>query len=163
MAGHSKWKNIQHRKGTQDARRGKVFTKIAKEITVAAKLGGGDPDANARLRAAMSKARANSMPKDNIDRAIKKGTGDIEAADFVEKVYEGYGPGGAAVIVECLTDNINRTVADVRHAFNKFGGNLGTEGSVGWMFHRKGTIVYSRDKIKDFDTLFEQAPRSWRR
>ncbi|MFY7928186.1 MAG: YebC/PmpR family DNA-binding transcriptional regulator, partial [Oligoflexus sp.] len=131
MAGHSKWKNIQHRKGAQDAKRGKIFTKIAKEISVAAKLGGGDPEANARLRAAIVTARASSMPKDNIDRAIKRGTGDLEAADFVEKVYEGYGPGGVAVIVECLTDNVNRTVADIRHAFTKFGGNLGTEGSVG--------------------------------
>ena len=157
MAGHSKWKNIQHRKGAQDAKRGKIFTKIAKEISVAAKLGGGDPEANARLRAAIVKARASSMPKDNIDRAIKRGTGDLEAADFVEKVYEGYGPGGVAVIVECLTDNVNRTVADIRHAFTKFGGNLGTEGSVGWMFHKRGTIVYSRVKVRDFDKLFEQA------
>ena len=160
MAGHSKWKNIQHRKGAQDAKRGKIFTKIAKEISVAAKLGGGDPEANARLRAAIVKARASSMPKDNIDRAIKRGTGDLEAADFVEKVYEGYGPGGVAVIVECLTDNVNRTVADIRHAFTKFGGNLGTEGSVGWMFHKRGTIVYSRVKVRDFDKLFEQALES---
>ncbi len=157
MAGHSKWKNIQHRKGAQDAKRGKVFTKIAKEITVAAKLGGPDPESNARLRAAISKGRANSMPKDNIDRAIKKGAGESEGADFSERVYEGYGPGGAAVIVECLTDNINRTVADVRHAFTKFGGNLGTEGSVSWMFHKKGTLVYSREKITDFDLIFEKA------
>ena len=160
MAGHSKWKNIQHRKGAQDAKRGKIFTKIAKEISVAAKLGGGDPEANARLRAAIVKARASSMPKDNIDRAIKRGTGDLEAADFIEKVYEGYGPGGVAVIVECLTDNVNRTVADIRHAFTKFGGNLGTEGSVGWMFHIRGTVVYSRSKVRDFDKLFELALES---
>ncbi len=157
MAGHSKWKNIQHRKGAQDAKRGKIFTKLAKEITVAARLGGGDLESNARLRTAVVKARANSMPRDNIERAIKKGTGELEAEQYVEKVYEGYGPGGVAVMVECLTDNINRTVADVRHAFAKFGGNLGTEGSVGYMFHKKGTIVYQRSKIKDFDRLFETA------
>ncbi len=157
MAGHSKWKNIQHRKGAQDAKRGKIFTKLAKEITVAARLGGGDLESNARLRTAVVKARANSMPRDNIERAIKKGTGELEAEQYVEKVYEGYGPGGVAVMVECLTDNINRTVADVRHAFTKFGGNLGTEGSVGYMFHKKGTIVYQRSKIKDFDRLFETA------
>jgi YebC/PmpR family DNA-binding regulatory protein len=157
MAGHSKWKNIQHRKGAQDAKRGKIFTKLAKEITVAARLGGGDLESNARLRTAVVKARSNSMPRDNIERAIKKGTGELEAEQYVEKVYEGYGPAGVAVMVECLTDNINRTVADVRHAFTKFGGNLGTEGSVGYMFHKKGTIVYQRGKIKDFDKLFEAA------
>lgn len=157
MAGHSKWKNIQHRKGAQDAKRGKIFTKLAKEITVAARLGGGDLDSNARLRTAVLKARANSMPRDNIERAIKKGTGELEAEQYVEKVYEGYGPGGVAVLVECLTDNINRTVADVRHAFTKFGGNLGTEGSVGYMFHKKGTLVYQRSKVKDFDKVFEAA------
>jgi YebC/PmpR family DNA-binding regulatory protein len=157
MAGHSKWKNIQHRKGAQDAKRGKIFTKLAKEITVAARLGGGDLDSNARLRTAVLKARANSMPRDNIERAMKKGTGELEAEQYVEKVYEGYGPGGVAVMVECLTDNINRTVADVRHAFTKFGGNLGTEGSVAYMFHKKGMIVYQRNKIKDFDKLFETA------
>jgi YebC/PmpR family DNA-binding regulatory protein len=157
MAGHSKWKNIQHRKGAQDAKRGKIFTKLAKEITVAARLGGGDLESNARLRTAVVKARSQSMPRDNIERAIKKGTGELEAEQYVEKVYEGYGPGGVAVMVECLTDNINRTVADVRHAFTKFGGNLGTEGSVGYMFHKKGTIVYQRGKIKDFDKLFEAA------
>jgi YebC/PmpR family DNA-binding regulatory protein len=157
MAGHSKWKNIQHRKGAQDAKRGKIFTKLAKEITVAARLGGGDLDSNARLRTVVLKARANSMPRDNIERAIKKGTGELEAEQYVEKVYEGYGPGGVAVMVECLTDNINRTVADVRHAFTKFGGNLGTEGSVAYMFHKKGMIVYQRSKIKDFDKLFETA------
>jgi YebC/PmpR family DNA-binding regulatory protein len=157
MAGHSKWKNIQHRKGAQDAKRGKIFTKLAKEITVAARLGGGDLESNARLRTAVVKARSNSMPRDNIERAIKKGTGELEAEQYVEKVYEGYGPGGVAVMVECLTDNINRTVADVRHAFTKFAGNLGTEGSVAYMFHKKGTIVYQRGKIKDFDRLFEVA------
>jgi YebC/PmpR family DNA-binding regulatory protein len=157
MAGHSKWKNIQHRKGAQDAKRGKIFTKLAKEITVAARLGGGDLESNARLRTAAVKARSQSMPRDNIERAIRKGTGELEAEQYVEKVYEGYGPAGVAVMVKCLTDNINRTVADVRHAFTKFGGNLGTEGSVGYMFHKKGTIVYQRSKIKDFDKLFEAA------
>ncbi|HET9236040.1 MAG TPA: YebC/PmpR family DNA-binding transcriptional regulator [Oligoflexus sp.] len=157
MAGHSKWKNIQHRKGAQDAKRGKIFTKLAKEITVAARLGGGDLESNARLRTVVVKARSNSMPRDNIERAIKKGTGELEAEQYVEKVYEGYGPGGVAVMVECLTDNINRTVADVRHAFTKFGGNLGTEGSVAYQFHKKGTIVYQRGKVKDFDRLFEVA------
>ena len=157
MAGHSKWKNIQHRKGAQDAKRGKIFTKYAKEITVAAKLGGSDPDGNPRLRAAMIKARANSMPKDNIERAIKKGTGDSDGADFLEKSYEGYGPGGVAILVECLTDNVNRTVADIRHAFSRFGGNLGTDGSVSWMFQNQGTLIYQKDKIENFDLFFEIA------
>ncbi len=157
MAGHSKWKNIQHRKGAQDAKRGKLFTKIAKEITVAAKLGGDDIDGNPRLRLAVNKARANSMPKDNIERAIKKGVGGMDGDDYSEKTYEGYGPGGVAVMVECLTDNINRTVADIRHAFARFGGNLGTDGSVAWMFHQKGQIVYQKAKSVDFDKLFELA------
>lgn len=157
MAGHSKWKNIQHRKGAQDAKRGKMFTKMAKEITVAAKLGGGDPDANPRLRAAITKARSNSMPKDNIDRAVKKGTGESDGAEYQEKTYEGYGPGGVAILVECLTDNINRTVADVRHAFSRSGGNLGTDGSVSWMFHKKGQLIYKRQSIQDYDQFFEVA------
>lgn len=157
MAGHSKWKNIQHRKGAQDAKRGKIFTKIAKEITVAAKLGGEDLASNPRLRLAVSKARAASMPKDNIERAVKKGTGSDASQEFAEKTYEGYGPGGVAVLVDCLTDNVNRTVADIRHAFTRFGGNLGTEGSVSWMFHKKGNIVYQRQNIKDPDRLFEVA------
>lgn len=157
MAGHSKWKNIQHRKGAQDAKRGKIFTKIAKEITVAAKLGGDDPDANPRLRAAILKAKGSSMPKDNIDRAVKRGAGNTDGADYLEKVYEGYGPSGTALIVECLTDNVNRTVADVRHCFTRFGGNLGTDGSVSWMFKTKGTIVYEKALVKNFDQLFELA------
>ncbi|SMF71191.1 YebC/PmpR family DNA-binding transcriptional regulator [Pseudobacteriovorax antillogorgiicola] len=157
MAGHSKWANIKHRKGAQDAKRGKLFTKIAKEITVAAKLGGDDPDGNPRLRAAMTKARGVSMPKDNIDRAIKRGVGGQDTADYTEKTYEGYGPAGVAVMVECLTDNINRTVSEVRHAFSRSGGNLGTDGSVNWMFHRKGTIVYAKDKIESFEAFFEAA------
>lgn len=157
MAGHSKWKNIQHRKGAQDAKKGKVFTKIAMEITVAAKLGGADLSTNARLRQALVKARYANMPKDNVDRAIKKGTGGLEGVVYQEKVYEGYGPGGVAFVVECLTDNVNRTVGDVRPAFNRVGGNLGTEGSVGWMFHKKGVIAVSRAKVKDPDRLYEVA------
>ena len=157
MAGHSKWKNIQHRKGAQDARRGQMFTKLAKEIYVAARIGGDDQEGNARLRAAVLKAKSVSMPRDNIERAIKKGVGGGDGADYVEKVYEGYGPGGVAVIVECLTDNINRTVAEVRFAFTRAGGNLGQDGSVNWMFKKKGTIVYQKHKITNFDLLFETA------
>ena len=157
MAGHSKWANIRHRKGAQDAKRGKIFTKIAKEITVAAKMGGADPDGNPRLRTAIVKARGVSMPKDNIERAIKKGVGGLDGVDYTEKSYEGYGPAGVAVMVECLTDNINRTVSEVRFAFNKSGGNMGTDGSVSWMFHKKGTIVYEKSKVTDYDALFETA------
>lgn len=157
MAGHSKWKNIQHRKGAQDAKRGKIFTKIATEITVAARLGGGEADANPRLRLALTKARSANMPKDNIERAIKKGTGENDGANYVEKTYEGYGPGGVAVVVECLTDNVNRTVGDVRHAFTKCGGKLGTDGSVSWMFHKKGLVIYDKTKVEDFETLFDLA------
>lgn len=157
MSGHSKWKNIQHRKGAQDAKRGKIFTKIAKEITVAAKIGGADPNSNPRLRLALGKARAVNMPRDNIDRAIKKGVGDTEGIIYTEKTYEGYGPGGIALIVECLTDNINRTVSEVRHAFTRAGGNLGTDGSVSYMFNKKGIIVYEKESVKSFDELFELA------
>lgn len=157
MAGHSKWANIRHRKAGQDAARGKLFTKLAKEITVAAKLGGDDLDSNARLRAAVTKARSQSMPRDNIERAIKKGVGGEIGDNWSEKVYEGYGPGGVAVVVECLTDNVNRTVSEVRHAFSRAGGNLGTEGSVSYMFHKKGQIVYNRTDVKNFDALFELA------
>src|SRR5690606_16330474 len=128
MAGHSKWANIQHRKGKQDAIRGRIFTKLVREISVAARTGGGDPAGNPRLRLAVDKAFAASMPKDNIDRAIKKATGELEGVSYEELRYEGYAPGGVAVIVECMTDNRNRTVSDVRHAFTKFGGNLGTDG-----------------------------------
>ena len=156
MAGHSKWKNIQHRKGAQDAKRGKTFTKIAVEITVATRGSGPDPETNPRLRSALLKARSANMPKDNIQRAIKKGSGESDGVNYSEKLYEGYGPGGVAVIVECLTDNVNRTVSEVRHAFSRSGGNLGTDGSVAWMFHRKGMIVYSKDSV-EFDRLFELA------
>lgn len=142
MAGHSKWANIQHRKGAQDKKRGKLFTKLIREVTVAAGLGGGDINANPRLRLAVDKAKAQSMPKDNIERAIKRGTGELGAADYQELRYEGYGPGGTAVIVDCLTDNRNRTVADVRHAFSKFGGNLGADGSVSYLFNHVGQLLY---------------------
>ena len=141
MAGHSKWANIQHRKGRQDAKRGKIFTKLIKEITVAAKMGGGDPAMNPRLRLAIDKAKAESMPKDNIESAVKRGSGQLEGVNYEEARYEGYGIGGAAVIVECLTDNKTRTVADVRHAFNKYGGNLGTDGCVAFQFKHCGQIV----------------------
>jgi YebC/PmpR family DNA-binding regulatory protein len=157
MAGHSKWKNIQHRKNAQDAKKGKIFTKIATEITVAVKLGGGDLDGNPRLRAALLKSRSVNMPQDNVDRAIKKGLGDMDGTNYSEKTYEGYGAGGVAFVVECLTDNINRTVGDVRHCFTKFGGNLGTEGSVSWQFHKKGLMVFDKAKLQDPEMLIEQA------
>ncbi|PLX88124.1 MAG: YebC/PmpR family DNA-binding transcriptional regulator [Desulfuromonas sp.] len=155
MAGHSKWANIKHRKGAQDAKRGKIFTKLIKEITVAARIGGGDFETNPRLRLAVDKAKQANMPKDNIDRGIKKGTGDLDGVTYEEGTFEGYGPGGVAVIVEFLTDNRTRTVADVRHAFNKYGGSLGVSGSVAFMFDRKGQIIFSEDL--DFDTIFEAA------
>ncbi|WP_163970115.1 YebC/PmpR family DNA-binding transcriptional regulator [Oceanobacillus halotolerans] len=141
MAGHSKWNNIKRRKNAQDAKKGKIFMRHAKEIYMAAKQGGGDPDTNAALRLAIDKAKADNMPNDNIDRAIKKATGTIDGASFEELTYEGYGPGGVAVIVQVLTDNKNRTAAEVRHAFKKNGGNLGENGSVSFMFDRKGYIV----------------------
>ncbi|HEY5655471.1 MAG TPA: YebC/PmpR family DNA-binding transcriptional regulator [Woeseiaceae bacterium] len=142
MAGHSKWANIQHRKGAQDKKRGKLFTKLIREITVAAKMGGGEIASNPRLRLAVDKAKAQSMPKDNIDRAIKRGSGEMDGAEFHEIRYEGYGPGGTAVMVDCMTDNRNRTVAEVRHAFSKFGGNLGADGSVGYLFNHVGLLFY---------------------
>ena len=153
MAGHSKWANIRFRKGAQDAKRGKIFTKLICDITVAARSGGGDPGSNPRLRTAIDKAKAQSMPKDNIDRAIKRGTGDADGAAYEEVRYEGYGPGGAAVMVDCLTDNRNRTVADVRHAFTKFGGNLGADGSVAYLFEKTGFLSYppgvDEDKVME--------------
>ena len=155
MAGHSKWANIKHRKGAQDAKRGKVFTKLIKEISVAAKIGGGDLDANPRLRQAVDKAKGQNMPKDNIDRAIKKGTGDLDGVTYEEGTFEGYGPGGAAVIVEFMTDNRTRTVADVRFIFNKHNGSLGVTGSVAFLFERKGQILF--DSAQDFDNIFEIA------
>jgi len=153
MAGHSKWANIQHRKGRQDAKRGKIFTKLIKEITVAAKMGGGDPNFNPRLRMAVDKAKEENMPADNIDRAIKRGTGELEGVNYEELRYEGYGPGGVAIMVDCLTDNKTRTVADVRHAFTKHGGNLGTDGSVAYMFKHCGQLLFapgtSEDKVME--------------
>ncbi len=143
MAGHSKWANIQHRKGKQDAVRGRIFTKLVREIGVAARAGGGDPAGNPRLRLALEKAIAASMPKDNIERAIKKATGELEGVDYEELRYEGYAPGGVAVLVDCMTDNRLRTVADVRFAFGKSGGNLGTEGSVAFLFRRLGVLSYA--------------------
>ena len=142
MAGDSKWANIQHRKGAQDKKRGKLFTKLIREITVAAKMGGGDPDANPRLRLAIDKAKGQSMPKDNIERAVKRGAGELDGDDYMEIRYEGYGPGGTAVMVDCLTDNRNRTVAEVRHAFSKFGGNLGADGSVNYLFNHVGQLTF---------------------
>jgi YebC/PmpR family DNA-binding regulatory protein len=149
MAGHSKWANIQHRKGRQDAKRGKIFTRLIKEITVAARMGGGDPAMNPRLRLAVDKATENNMPKDNIERAIKRGTGDLEGVSYEEIRYEGYGIGGAAVIVDCLTDNRTRTVADVRHAFSKHGGNLGSDGSVAFLFKHCGQLVFAPGTPED--------------
>jgi YebC/PmpR family DNA-binding regulatory protein len=140
MSGHSKWSSIKHRKAAVDAKRGKLFTKLIKEITVAARLGGGDPGANPRLRSAITDARSASMPSDNIDRAIKKGTGELEGVDYVDVTYEGYGPGGMAVMLEAVTDNRNRTVAEIRSLFSKNGGNLGENGCVAWMFDRVGQI-----------------------
>ena len=155
MAGHSKWANIQHRKGRQDAKRGKLFTKLIREITVAAKLGGGDPGANPRLRAAIDNGLSNNMTKDTIDRAVKRGAGGDESGNVDEIRYEGYGPGGVAVIVDTMTDNKNRTVAEIRHVLSKFGGNLGTDGSVSYLFTKIGLISF-QDKI-DEDTIMESA------
>jgi YebC/PmpR family DNA-binding regulatory protein len=153
MAGHSKWANIQHRKGRQDAKRGKIFTKIIKEITVAARLGGGDPAMNPRLRAAVAEAKEENMPADNITRAIKKGTGELEGVNYEEIRYEGYGINGAAIIIDCLTDNKQRAVMDVRHALSKHGGNLGTDGCVAFMFKHCGSLVYepgtSEEKVME--------------
>ena len=156
MSGHSKWSTIKHKKGAADKKRGKIFTKLIKEITVAARMGGGDPEANPRLRHALNSAKAQNMPKDNFDRAIKKGTGDLEGVNYEEILYEGYGPGGIAVLVECLTDNKNRTIADVRYIFNKAGGNVGTDGCVSWMFDKKGLISVSKEN-SDEDTLMDVA------
>jgi len=156
MSGHSKWSTIKHKKGAADAKRGKVFTKLIKEITVAARMGGGDPDSNPRLRHALSAARSQNMPKDTFERAIKKGTGELEGVNYEEIVYEGYGPGGVAVLVECLTDNRNRTIAEVRNIFGKAGGNVGTDGCVAWMFDKKGLITVSKED-SDEETLMDIA------
>lgn len=150
------WANIKHKKGREDAKRGKVFTKLIKEITVAARMGGGDPGSNPRLRSAIAAAKNENMPKDNLERAIKKGTGELEGTNYEEIVYEGYGPGGAAVIVESLTDNKNRAIADIRHIFTKWGGNIGSNGCVSWMFDKKGVIVVNKGDV-DEDLLMETA------
>jgi YebC/PmpR family DNA-binding regulatory protein len=149
MSGHSKWATIKHKKAALDSKRGKTFTRVIKEITIAARSGGGDPDANPRLRTAVLAAKAVSMPADNIKRAIMRGTGELEGATFEEVMFEGYGPGGAAVLVLCATDNRNRTVSEIRHVFSKQGGNLGEQGSVGWMFERKSHIVVDKEKATE--------------
>ncbi|HAO21617.1 MAG: transcriptional regulator [Desulfobacteraceae bacterium IS3] len=156
MSGHNKWSTIKHKKGAADARRGKIFTKLIKEITVAAKMGGGDPAANPRLRSAVLAAKAENMPKDNVERAIKKGTGELEGVTYEEITYEGYGPGGAAVLVEVMTDNKNRAVADIRHIFSKSGGNMGENGCVSWMFKKKGYFSIDK-KAAEEDKLMEIA------
>jgi YebC/PmpR family DNA-binding regulatory protein len=156
MAGHSKWKQIKRKKAVTDARRASAWTKIIREITVAAKAGGGDPNGNPRLRLAIDSARAVNMPKENIERAVKKGTGELDGASFEELTYEGYGPGGAAIFIEATTDNANRTVAEIRHAFSRNGGNLGASNSVAWMFERKGQIYIDAAK-QDDDTALEAA------
>ncbi|MGC9199310.1 MAG: YebC/PmpR family DNA-binding transcriptional regulator [Acidobacteriaceae bacterium] len=156
MSGHSKWATIKHKKGALDAKRGKIFTRLIKEITIAAKGGGGDPDGNPRLRTAIAAAKAENMPADNIKRAIQKGTGELEGASYEEIVFEGYGPGGVAIIVETLTDNRNRAVSEIRHAFAKNGGNLGETGSVSYMFSKKGVIVVAKSAA-DEDKLTEIA------
>ncbi|MDX6558799.1 MAG: hypothetical protein QOF72_1848, partial [Blastocatellia bacterium] len=156
MSGHSKWHSIKHKKGATDAKRGKLFTKFIKEITVAARTGGGDPDANARLRKAILDAKAGNMPNDTIDRAVRRGTGAEEGVNYEEITYEGYGPGGVAILIEAVTDNRNRTVAEIRHMLSKNGGNLGEAGSVGWLFEKKGYIVVEKT-AKPEDDLFEIA------
>lgn len=154
MSGHSKWHTIKHKKAATDAKRGRVFTKVIKEITVAARTGGGDPEGNPRLRTVLEAARAANMPKDNIEKAIKKGTGELPGVSYEEVSYEGYGPGGVAVYVQALTDNRNRTLPEIRHLFTKYGGNLGESNCVGWMFEKKGYIVLSKDKASE-ETLLE--------
>ncbi|HXG59062.1 MAG TPA: YebC/PmpR family DNA-binding transcriptional regulator [Thermoanaerobaculia bacterium] len=154
MSGHNKWSTIKHKKGAADAKRGKIFTRIIKEMTVAARLGGGDPDANPRLRAAVAEAKANNMPKENIERAIKRGTGELEGASYEEITYEGYGPGGVAIIVEAMTDNTNRTTPEIRHIFEKNGGNLGTPGSVKFQFEKKGYFSVDKNAVGE-DRLME--------
>ncbi len=153
MSGHSKWHSIRHKKGAVDVKRGKIFSKLNKELMVAARMGGGDPAGNPRLRQAIAAAKAENMPKDNIERAIKKGTGELEGVQYEETIYEGYGPGGVAVLVEVMTDNKNRAAADIRYIFNKRGGNLGEAGCVAWMFDKRGLIVFERDQVDEDDIL----------
>jgi YebC/PmpR family DNA-binding regulatory protein len=154
MSGHSKWSTIRRKKGAADAKRGKMFTRLIKEISVAARLGGSDPEGNSRLRAAIASAKAENMPKENIERAIKKGTGELEGASYEEATYEGYGPGGVAVMVEVLTDNRNRTIAEIRYHFSKHNGNLGESGCVSWMFNQKGLILFDKNQV-DEERLIE--------
>jgi YebC/PmpR family DNA-binding regulatory protein len=149
MSGHSKWSTIKHKKGAADARRGKIFTRLIKEITVAARMGGGDPNGNPRLRSAILAAKGENMPKENIERAVKKGTGELPGVSYEEATFEGYGPGGVAVLVEILSDNRKRTVADIRHIFSKNAGSLGEAGCVSWMFDKKGLIVFEKDKVDE--------------
>lgn len=156
MSGHSKWSTIKHKKAAADAKRGKIFTRLIKEITVSARMGGGDPSSNPRLRGAITEAKAVNMPKDSIERAIKKGTGELEGVNYEESTYEGYGPGGAAVYVESLSDNKNRAVSEIRHIFNKCGGNLGAAGCVAWMFDKKGYFVVPRASVEE-ERLMEAA------
>ena len=153
MSGHSKWHSIRHKKGATDAKRGKIFSKLIKELIVAARLGGGDPVGNPRLRTAIAAAKAENMPKENIERAIKRGTGELEGVNYEEYIYEGYGPGGVAVLVEVMTDNKNRAAADVRYIFSKRGGSLGEAGCVAWMFDKRGLIVFEQDQISEDDIL----------
>ncbi len=157
MSGHSKWSTIKHKKGRADAKRAKIFTKIIREITVAARSGGGDAESNPRLRAAVAAAKGANMPADNLNRAIQRGTGELPGVNYEEVRFEGYGPGGVAVMLECLTDNRNRTVPEIRHLFSKHGGNLGENGSVSWLFTRKGLILVARTEDLDEDWLMEQA------
>jgi YebC/PmpR family DNA-binding regulatory protein len=153
MSGHSKWATIKHKKGALDAKRGKIFTRLIKEITMAAKAGGGDVEGNPRLRGAVAAAKAENMPQDNIKRAIQRGTGELEGVNYEEITFEGYGPGGVALLVEVTTDNRNRTVSDIRHAFTKGGGNMGEAGSVSWMFQKKGSIIIPKSKAKEDDLM----------
>ncbi|MDX9833765.1 MAG: YebC/PmpR family DNA-binding transcriptional regulator [Desulfobulbus sp.] len=153
MSGHSKWSTIKRKKGANDAKRGKIFTKLIKEISIAARAGGGDPEGNPRLRSAVTAAKGENMPKENIERAIKKGTGDLDGAAYEEIMYEGYGPGGVAVLVETMTDNKNRTVADIRHFFAKSGGNLGETGCVAWMFDKKGTLTIDKEGVSEEELM----------
>ncbi len=153
MSGHSKWSSIKHKKGAADAKRGKIFTKLIREISVAARFGGGDPDGNPRLRTAIAAAKAENMPKENIERAIKKGTGELDGAHYEESICEGYGPNGVAILVDLMTDNKNRTMAEIRHTFSKYNGNIGTSGCVAWMFDKKGLIVIPVSTISE-DELF---------
>ncbi len=156
MSGHNKWSTIKHKKGAADARRGRIFTRLIKELTVAARMGGGDPNANPRLRAAILAAKSENMPKDNIEKAIKRGTGELEGTTYEESTYEGYGPGGAAILVDSLTDNKNRAVAEIRHIFSKYGGSMGENGCVSWMFSKKGYFSIEKGKVTE-DRLMEVA------